>query len=592
MTPHWLSKLRRRAGAVAAMALLLAGCASNADEQGPDASSAATVRSTLETDARSEASKPAASPYGNYLAGLFANNRGDLDSSAAFMAEALADDPKNPELLRQTFLLQTSIGDMDRAVALARRMGSNSAHHGAATVLRMLAHVRDGEHGEARKALDALSGRGLSQLLRPLMTGWLSVAEGNAPDSVAQLEGLNAINGIALLRQVHTALIHDLSGRPEKARSTFAKVTKDADALSLRLAWLAANFYAREGERDRALALMDTYLDTSPGSMTARAIRARLDTKEVPPRLVENPSQGIAEALFNVAGLLNREGATDLALLYSRLSLYIHPEFGFGRMLLGEILENQQRHEHAIRTYERVSPNSPFHYAAQLRIASELRSLDRTEAAISMLENVAQQAPKRYEPLYRVGNIERAEENFAAAAKAYERALARLDKTVERHWTLYYFFGISLERLDRWSKAETQFKRALDLKPEQPYVMNYLAYSWVEQKINLQQAQEMLKQAVSERPDDGFIVDSMGWVYYRLGQYYKAVKYLERAVELRPNDPVINDHLGDAYWKVGRRREARFQWHRALGLDPEKDVMSQIRAKLDGGLDAVAKPNG
>jgi tetratricopeptide (TPR) repeat protein len=468
-------------------------------------------------------------------------------------------------------------------------MVHTEAAHGAATVLRALAAVRDGELAQARTILEDLPGHGLGKLVHPMLSAWIALAEGKNPDNVADLADLNAIDGIDLLRRVHSALIHDLSGRPKRANAAFDTAIEKSDGLSLRLAWLAANFYARAGEPERARAVIDGYRERNPGSTTADLIAKRVSSAGSPAPLVANAEQGLAEALFNVAGLLNQQGATDLALLYAQLSLYMHEDFAFGRMLLGEILTNQGRSDAAIAAYETVPSDSPFAYVAKLRVASALQELGKPDAAIGMLRTVADAHPDRYEPMYRIGNVHRSEEAFADAATAYRGALDRLGATNQQHWSLHYFLGIALERTDQWADAEAQFKRALELRPEQPYVMNYLAYSWVEQETNLEQAQTMLKQAVEQRPEDGFIVDSMGWVHYRLGHYDKAVRYLERAVELRPADPVINDHLGDAYWKVGRKREARFQWHRALSLDPDADVESRIETKLEQGLDAVDK---
>jgi tetratricopeptide (TPR) repeat protein len=319
---------------------------------------------------------------------------------------------------------------------------------------------------------------------------------------------------------------------------------------------------------------------------------ARLDSGETPGPLVDGAQQGAAEALFNLAGLLNQEGASDLALVYDRMALRLRPDFEVGRILLGEVLQEQGRTQEALEVYRSIAPESPFHYVAQLRVAEGLEALGRLEPAARLLEAQAKAYPQRFEPLYRLGNLYRAKERFAEAEAAYARAIDRLKTPQTRHWTLYYFRGIALERTDRWAEAETHFKTALELQPEQPYVMNYLAYSWVEQRQNLERAQELLRRAVELRPDDGYIVDSLGWVYYRLGKYRKAVRKLERAVELRPADPTINDHLGDAYWQVGRRQEARFQWQRALTLEPKPDEVSAIENKLDHGLKAAEQPNG
>ena len=127
-------------------------------------------------------------------------------------------------------------------------------------------------------------------------------------------------------------------------------------------------------------------------------------------------------------------------------------------------------------------------------------------------------------------------------------------------------------------------RKALELQPEQPHVLNYLGYSWIDQGINLDEGMKMIKRAVDQRPDDGYIVDSLGWAYYRIGNYEDAVKNLERAIDLKPEDPTINDHLGDAYWRVGRTLEAKFQWAHARDLKPEPEELPKIEAKIENGL--------
>jgi Flp pilus assembly protein TadD len=234
-----------------------------------------------------------------------------------------------------------------------------------------------------------------------------------------------------------------------------------------------------------------------------------------------------------------------------------------------------------------VPQDSPFGWIVSLRIADELQQMGDNEAALTELDRLADQRPDAYEPMMRKGNLLRIEERFGEAVVAYDEAVARIERGGEiepRHWSLLYFRGIALERADQWERAEADFMHALGLVPEQPYVMNYLAYSWVEKKQNLDEAEAMLERAVKLRPRDGYIVDSLGWVYYRLGRYDEAVTQLERAVELRPQDPTINDHLGDAFWQVGRKHEARFQWHRALSLDPEEDQIPVIEEKIKEGI--------
>jgi Flp pilus assembly protein TadD len=183
----------------------------------------------------------------------------------------------------------------------------------------------------------------------------------------------------------------------------------------------------------------------------------------------------------------------------------------------------------------------------------------------------------------------RGQEKYAEAAEAYSKAIALIGTPQERNWALFYTRGISYERSERWADAERDLKQALKLKPEQPLVMNYLAYSWVEQGVNKTEALAMLKRAVDLRPEDGFVIDSLGWAHYRLGDYKTAIKYLEQAILLEPGEPTVNDHLGDAYWRVGRKLEARFQWQHALTLKPEAAEQPKIKRKIEAGLEDLPK---
>jgi Flp pilus assembly protein TadD len=208
-----------------------------------------------------------------------------------------------------------------------------------------------------------------------------------------------------------------------------------------------------------------------------------------------------------------------------------------------------------------------------------------------VLRNMVAEDPTRIDAVFKLAGVLRMAEKYADAVLAYDEAFEQLGDLKPRHWLFFYNRGIALERSKQWGRAKADFLKALELQPEQPYVLNYLGYSWVERGKNLEQAQSMIARAVKQRGNDGYIVDSLGWVLYQVGKYKDAVKQLERAVRLRPQDPIINDHLGDAYWRVGRRQEARFQWRRSLGLEPESEHMNDTKAKLENGL-GTAKPVG
>jgi tetratricopeptide (TPR) repeat protein len=302
--------------------------------------------------------------------------------------------------------------------------------------------------------------------------------------------------------------------------------------------------------------------------------------------MINSAAAGMAEGFFDIASILPKDRAGEIVLIYSRLALYLRPDFPMAQLLLADIYEAFGRFSEAAQIHRSIDHSGAYGWAARLRLADEIYELGDVDGATALLGKMAEERTDRSDALVRLGNILRYEERYVDSVAAYDQALGRIGEVSDDNWTILYSRGISLERSNRWERAEQDFLKALELEPDQPFVLNYLGYSWVEKGKNLSEARGMLERAVAQRQDDGFIVDSMGWALYKLGEFTDSVVYLERAVALRPQDPVINDHLGDAYWRVGRRAESRIQWTRTLGLEPDDGLRTQIQQKLDQGLPA------
>jgi tetratricopeptide (TPR) repeat protein len=380
-------------------------------------------------------------------------------------------------------------------------------------------------------------------------------------------------------------------GRQGEALEALEQAAPSGEPAPTRIVQAYAHVLARAGRRDDARALVQQHLDRQPINLVLEATLETLEAGDVPPAPIASPEAGMADALLGLAEALEQQQASGQAILYARLALVLEPELAEAALLLGNIFARQDNHEAALDLLAAVPGSHPLSWEARLRAAESLHALGRVEEAVRRLEAMASERSERIDPLVTIGDLLRRDEAFERAEVAYSRAIERLDGFERQHWPLLYTRGITYERTGRWDEAEADFLLALELEPDQPYVLNYLAYSWVDQGVNLEQALPMLQRAVDLRPNDGFIIDSLGWAYYRLGDYDDAVRYLERAVELEPGDPILNDHLGDAYWRVGRLREARFQWLRALTLDPEEDEIALIEDKLEHGLPERAAAN-
>jgi tetratricopeptide (TPR) repeat protein len=299
---------------------------------------------------------------------------------------------------------------------------------------------------------------------------------------------------------------------------------------------------------------------------------------------VESPQSGAAELLYGLGAALGRQGGEDLALVYLQLAIYLDPEQPLALLTLADLYETLKKPALALKLYQKVPERSPLRRNAEIQMASDLDALDRTDEAKKRLEKLMADKPGDLDAVRALGDILRGRKEFAECANVYGKGIGALANPEKQNWVLFYFRGICYERSKQWPPAEADLKKALELYPEQPHVLNYLGYSWIDQGINLDEGMRMIRRAVEQRPDDGYIVDSLGWAYFRINNYDEAVKNLERAVELKPEDPTINDHLGDAYWKVGRFLEAAFQWSHARDLKPDPDELARIEAKLKSGL--------
>ncbi|MBM3617964.1 MAG: tetratricopeptide repeat protein, partial [Alphaproteobacteria bacterium] len=312
------------------------------------------------------------------------------------------------------------------------------------------------------------------------------------------------------------------------------------------------------------------------------------DRKTPPARLIANAQQGIAEIFFSTASILHNENLNEEAIIYIQQVLYLNPDFNAAKLMRGTILEDGGRLQEALAAYDAVPTGSVYYGRAQIRKAYVLNNLDEADKALSVLNAAAKEAPElQYQIQLTRGDIHMRQKKYADAADSYTKALESAPAGKQNLWAVYYARGISLERQEKWESAEKDLLKALELEPEQPDVMNYLAYTWITKNQRLDEAKDMLHKAVAARPNDAHIIDSMGWSLYALGDYDGAVTYLERAIELMPVDPTVNDHLGDAYWRLGRKNEARFQWRRALLFNPEAEQVEELNKKLADGLPEV-----
>ena len=536
-----------------------------------------------------EAAVENGSVFGQYLAGRFARAVGDTTSASRYYESVLQRDPDNSDILTRAFLLMLADGRVESATTLAHKIADVSQRSSLASQVLAVELIAKGDYASAAGILRKASRSRMNALIVPLMEAWTLVGSSQGEESFKTFEFLRKKKGYALFRSYHVALISDFLGQAEKAEAAYRETIDAQEGGSLRVVEAFGLFLERAGRHQDAVNLYRDFLNREPTNIFILTALARAESKEPVSPLITEAKQGVAEAFYGIAGGLLQENARDSALIYAQLAVALNADMPVALTLIGSIMESDQRFEAANELYQRIESGSPYGWNARLRMAENLEEMDKLKAAVTLLRKLEKERPDRIDPLVELGDIYRAREKYKASASAYNRAIARVGELQEQHWTLLYSRAIAYERSNEWGKAEPDLLKALDLMPEQPLVLNYLGYSWIDRGENLERARRMVERAVELRPTDGYIVDSLGWALYRLEEFDGAVKQLERAVSLRPEDPIINDHLGDALWRVGRELEANFQWRRALVLKPEADVVPQIQEKLKSGLAPISK---
>lgn len=546
---------------------------------------AAAAMSMSATEQARAAAVPTHGLWGSYLAGRHAERMRDYPAAIEFLSRTLRDDSENLDVLRQLFLLTVAEGQLDMALDLAPRVSEVAPTEPLPTMITTLDAFGAGDYAGTLEMLATSEGYGLNQIVMPFVEAWALAGLGRREEALAALTQEDAPSGLESLYSANKGLILEYLGDTAAAETEY-KAAQDAEGnSSFALAAALGGLYERAGRNDEARAVYLAFADTTLSHRMMEPALARLDggSEPIPNRAM--PSAAVSDLLFSVASSLSQEGNDIFAYVFSRLSLHLDPENGLALSLVAQGLQMQERHEEAIEVYASIPLTSPIGFSARLSMADAMNQFGRTDEAIASLEELASTYTDDYAPLAAIGNFLRGEEMFEGAVEAYDRAFARIPEVSHEHWTMLYYRGIALERAGMWERAEADFLQALEFEPDQPFVLNYLGYSWVEQGKNLDEARAMIESAVEQRPRDGFIIDSLGWVLYRLGQYEEAVPHLERAVELAPADAVINDHLGDALWRVGRKMEARFQWQRASELEPDEDLAALLATKLENGLE-------
>jgi tetratricopeptide (TPR) repeat protein len=531
---------------------------------------------------------------GAFLAARTAEADRDYANAILLYKKALELSPDELDIQQRLMIALIMNGDFDEGAKLAKELENDPAVERVTSVALGFQAIRDGRYDDALKTFKYEGPNDLDRLMNELLIAWTMVGEGKGKEALDLVKGLEGPSWYTIFRNYNVGVIAALTGDNDAARKALTDTLIDrsggatAPDTFARAVIALATLEANAGNKQKALDALAAGDELINNYAPFKALRDEIEAGGKPKPMVANAAQGAAGVLFSIGGALNREGAEDTVMLYLQLSHALDKDAADTLVLLGGIAENAKQPEKAIDFYRQVPETSPMRRISELQLGLTLAETGKVEDARTHLQGLIASDPKDVRSYLAYGSVLSEAKDYAAMASNYDKAVEVIGQSpAKNHWSIFFQRGIANERLKKWDKAEPDFRKALELNPEQPQVLNYLGYSWVDMNRNLQEGLEMIKKAVDLRPDDGYIVDSLGWAYYRLGRFDESVVELERAAELRAGDATINDHLGDAYWRVGRKLEATYQWKRALASEPDEAEVPKIQAKIDKGMPPI-----
>ncbi len=530
--------------------------------------------------------------YGAYLAGRVAHLRQDFNSAADYYMISLQTDPENAELLERIYVILASQGRVSEAAKFAKQSQQKGDTNNFTHIIIAVDDAKAGRYPQALASLKKLGGNPVyTKFITPLLASWVYVGMGNQEKAIETISILNEDKGFKSLYHFHAGMIEDYFGNNKEAQKHYEVLINDEKTeMSFRTLQVISNFYIRTGQKEKAVALLERFnsellfLDMiqNLAQKTANA------TQENTQAIIDSSDIGLSEALFSIAANMRQiSSGTDIAHIFICLSIYSNPNYDLAQLMLADILESREMYQDAIDVYDEISSTSESYNTVQIKKAADYVLMEDYKAAEILLKTIIKKDPNSFQANLDLGDVMRLRGKYADAIEYYGKALSLMEPNNPQAWIIHYALGIAYEQNGDWEQAESSLKQALILSQNHYYVQNYLGYSWLKQGKNIEDAMSLIVDAYNQAPSDGHITDSLGWAFYKIGNYEEAVFYLEKASELEPANALISDHLGNAYWQNGRKAEAVFQWNHTLKMkdDSHEVDMKKVEEKIENGME-------
>ena len=529
---------------------------------------------------------------GSFLSSKFARSITDIDKAAYYAQYSYSQNTAASGLGIIALEALLANGQIKEAIPIGIKISNEVPEITLAQYLKVLDSLDSNNFNKTLELLLKVSPNGIDTYILPILQTWAAAGSNQQTGGLQIIKDQAERGVLEPIYDYHSALINEFIGNSEAAKINYSNIIKKSNNANAQVYLSAAEFFKRnnnQGLLDKTIAKLERL---KPYSNELFLLK---NSNVSPSKKINNVKDGIAEIFLNSAEILFNEGLDRQALIYGQIALYLSPNLDSASYLLGKIFRSINNNERAIKYLKNVKDNSSIFYDAKIAYAEIIYDIEGTEKSFAILNKLHKLHPENINLSRSIAELFYKSENFDKSIEYYDLIFSKIEKIEFKHWPLFYSSGIALERGKKWERAEKQFLMALKFVPDNPQVLNYLGYSWIDQGININAAMDMIVKAAEQRPSDGYIIDSLGWAFYQIGQYEEAVIKLEKAVELT-SDSIIIDHLGDALFYSGRKIEAVFQWKRALEFEPSEEMTNKIKEKIEGtiipkaGINAASKP--
>lgn len=530
---------------------------------------------------------------GAFLSSKIARSMTDIENSAYFAEYSYNRNPDSFALGAIALEALIANGQITEALPIGLKISRDMPEITLAQYLSLVDHLNSNAHEKVLETLLKVSPNGIDNFILPILQTWAAAATNKELGGIEIMRGQANRGVLEPLYDYHIALIYEFKGDTENALSFYKNIINRSNNANAHVYSRAAIFFANNNYTELYNETLIKLEKIDPYSNELFILKNNNSYSRK--NNISNIKEGISEVFLNSAEILFNEGLDRQALVYAQISSYLAPNSDSSYYLLGRIFKSINNNDRALKYFKKVNEYSFVAHDANIAYAETIYELEGLDSSTQFLNNIRQSFPNNINYLRTMAELFYKAEDFKKSIEYYDLIFQKIEKIEFKHWPLFYSSGIALERGKNWERAEKQFLAALQFVPNNPQVLNYLGYSWIDKGININEALEMIVNAAEQRPDDGYIIDSLGWAYYQIGNYEDAVINLEKAVEL-VSDSVIIDHLGDALFFNGRKIEAVFQWKRALEFNASDELKNIINNKINGdtlpkpGVNAVSKP--